>query len=458
MSRARPRYDVFLSYRREGADGTARLFYERLLRDGYRAAFDLETLRSGDFDEQILNTIRTCRDMVVFLSPGALDRCIHKGDWVRREIACALESGINVVPVLLRGFAFPPAEELPSDIRGLVRKQGVGAAMEHLDSTVDKLERLLASRPVARLRRHALAWTANLAVALLLLGGAFLVLRRPAPAVPDNAAPASAEERRAASKTSPDEPAAPAPAAPVWSPGALHPVCPNVRASLIEGQWEPMPGFRFSNADSNSLTVFRTTTRMESPSLIDLSGLTTEAKKTIVTNLFFSSHADGAHGDWEETDGEFQVLADAFEDGFISTVIKLPEGEWRNTLQKGGTQRQYVAIAQAMIEARADDCRNLEETLNELGSLLPDDYVLTRGTLRKVWRELPRWPARKPDMPPRPHVPNRPALPSHGSPQVPPTLPAGATSPEAGPPPSAPPTAPKHAAKAQQLDAAKQTR
>ncbi|MFH0794101.1 MAG: hypothetical protein V2A74_08730 [bacterium] len=59
-------------------------------------------------------------NFLVVLSVGALERCAQKGDWLRREIACALNLNKNILPVLLPGFKFP--QELPADIRDLPRR------------------------------------------------------------------------------------------------------------------------------------------------------------------------------------------------------------------------------------------------------------------------------------------------------------------------------------------------
>jgi hypothetical protein len=164
------KYDVFLSYRREGGQETALLLYERLTRAGYRVAFDLETLRSGRFDEQLLQTIASCKDVLVILGPHALDRCSDREDWVRQEIACALRNGLNVVPLLLRGFAFPPPATLPEDIRGLTFRQGVEASMSHFDSTFQRLEHLLRAKPVWFHRRMTWIMAALAGIALLAAG------------------------------------------------------------------------------------------------------------------------------------------------------------------------------------------------------------------------------------------------------------------------------------------------
>ena len=161
------RYDVFISYRREGGQETAVLFYERLTQLGYRVAYDIESLRSGVFDDQILRIIRSCKDVIVVLGPGALDRCANPDDWVRQEVACALANKKNIVPLLLRGFAFPPPESLSEDIRDLARYNGVGASMEHFDSTFERVRGRLSARPCGRLLKRI---AGGLAVALLIAG------------------------------------------------------------------------------------------------------------------------------------------------------------------------------------------------------------------------------------------------------------------------------------------------
>ena len=59
------KYDIFVSYRRDGGDATAILISERLSKRGYKVFFDLESMRSGDFNEQIYDTIDTCSDVIV---------------------------------------------------------------------------------------------------------------------------------------------------------------------------------------------------------------------------------------------------------------------------------------------------------------------------------------------------------------------------------------------------------
>jgi len=120
---AAQKYDVFISYRRDGGENFATILYERLTAKGYRVFQDVEEMNPGPFNEQLLEVIERCTDVIVICSKGALDRCANEGDWVRREIAHALQKGKNVVPVLLRNFAWP--ENLPEDLAELPNKAGV---------------------------------------------------------------------------------------------------------------------------------------------------------------------------------------------------------------------------------------------------------------------------------------------------------------------------------------------
>ena len=50
-------YDIFISYRRRGGFETAKHLYDLLTKDGYRVSFDIDTLRNGDFDTELLRRI-----------------------------------------------------------------------------------------------------------------------------------------------------------------------------------------------------------------------------------------------------------------------------------------------------------------------------------------------------------------------------------------------------------------
>lgn len=142
------RCDVFISYRREGGEALAMLLHDRLADAGYRVFLDVESLRSGNFNEAILGKIEECTDMLVLLPPNALDRCVNEDDWVRREVEHAFLHGKNIVPVMMRGFSWP--ESLPEGLSALPSCNGVTADnMELFDGILLRIQdKLLRSKPV----------------------------------------------------------------------------------------------------------------------------------------------------------------------------------------------------------------------------------------------------------------------------------------------------------------------
>ena len=118
-------YDVFISYRREGGWPVGQLLYSRLSLDGYHVFYDIESMRSGKFNEQIYDSIDHSSTMVVILPPNALDRCVNEDDWVRKEIRHGIEQHKTLIPVFMHGFKTP--DHLPDDIKDLLDYQAVSA-------------------------------------------------------------------------------------------------------------------------------------------------------------------------------------------------------------------------------------------------------------------------------------------------------------------------------------------
>ncbi|MBR5200340.1 MAG: SEL1-like repeat protein [Alistipes sp.] len=122
------KYDIFISYRRDGGYDTAKHLYDLLIRDGYKVSFDIDTLRSGDFDVQLLTRIEQCKDFILIVDAHAFDRTLDPSfdpskDWLRCELAHALKLNKNIIPVFLAGVSGFP-EDLPADVVGVVKKNG----------------------------------------------------------------------------------------------------------------------------------------------------------------------------------------------------------------------------------------------------------------------------------------------------------------------------------------------
>lgn len=154
-------YDIFISYRRDGGEQSAKSIYDRLRDKGYSVFLDVETLRSGAFNDKLYSVIEECKDVIVILSPQALDRCVNEADWMRLEITHALKCKKNVIPIMLRDFKFP--EELPQDIEVLRYQNGIQASVEFFDAFLEKLYSFVKSKPGFTKRfLNSLSWRRSL--------------------------------------------------------------------------------------------------------------------------------------------------------------------------------------------------------------------------------------------------------------------------------------------------------
>jgi hypothetical protein len=168
-------YDIFISYRRSSYE-TANLIATRLKSAGYRVFFDLESMRSGPFNEQLFNVIEGCRDFVIVLPPDALERCSNEEDWVRKEVLCAMSHKKNIIPVMLNGFVWP--NPMPQGMEELRNYQAVAAgSIEYFDMSMKRLESYLNSTRHTKQRVFA-KWfiLSTLSIAAILLS-LFFVFR-----------------------------------------------------------------------------------------------------------------------------------------------------------------------------------------------------------------------------------------------------------------------------------------
>lgn len=167
------KYSVFISYRRTGFE-TANLIAEKLRSMGYSVFFDVESLRGGKFNEQLFQVIDKCTDFVLVLPKDALDRCVDKDDWVRKEVMYAMLKQKNIVPVMLNDFDWP--DPMPSGMEDLKDYQAVTASDRN---TFDLAMQRLASYLKSSRRNHIMVARiiGIIALVLVLLGILFGVLR-----------------------------------------------------------------------------------------------------------------------------------------------------------------------------------------------------------------------------------------------------------------------------------------
>ncbi len=111
-------YDIFISYRREDGNAFARQMQLKLENYGYRVFLDVEELKDGVFDQRIIDAITGAKVFIALLTPRYLCRCASDEDWVRKEIECALQNEIHIVPINIDRLFKDFPEDCPLHVRG----------------------------------------------------------------------------------------------------------------------------------------------------------------------------------------------------------------------------------------------------------------------------------------------------------------------------------------------------
>lgn len=134
--RSSPTTTVFVSYRREDSADVAGRIYDRLaLAFGPDQVFkDVDSIPLGvDFREHLQQVVGRCDVLVAvigdqWLMAAKADeqlRLDDPKDFVRIELESALQRGIPVIPVLVRGASVPGEAELPDSLGSLAYRSGI---------------------------------------------------------------------------------------------------------------------------------------------------------------------------------------------------------------------------------------------------------------------------------------------------------------------------------------------
>jgi hypothetical protein len=148
---------IFVSYRREDAEGEAgRLFDDLVNHFGEDSVFlDVTAIEVGrDFRRAIDESVATCSVLLAIIGKDWIDarneagqrRLDDPSDFVRLETASALKRDIPVIPVLVHGAKMPRPDQLPDELKELAYRNGVELTHARWRSDLDLL--------IKALRRH----------------------------------------------------------------------------------------------------------------------------------------------------------------------------------------------------------------------------------------------------------------------------------------------------------------
>lgn len=145
---------IFISYRRgDSAGHTGRLFDALTDRFGKDSVFrDIEDLEPGiDFVEALDQALVKCDTLLVIIGDEWASVAGSKGrrldqpdDFVRMEVAKALERNVRVIPVLVAGATMPDVGKLPEDLRALARRNAIELSDTRWEYDVGRLGDTLA--------------------------------------------------------------------------------------------------------------------------------------------------------------------------------------------------------------------------------------------------------------------------------------------------------------------------
>lgn len=152
MATSAPR--IFISYRREdAADAAGRLFDGLSGRFGPDQLFmDVDILRPGDdFVEVIEQAVSSCDVLIAIIGRQWLSitdaqgrhRLDNPEDFVRLEVAAALERNIRVIPVLVQSAGMPRSDELPAALAKLARRNAHDMSHARWRHDLDQLTRAI---------------------------------------------------------------------------------------------------------------------------------------------------------------------------------------------------------------------------------------------------------------------------------------------------------------------------
>lgn len=162
------KYDIFISYRRDGGAQYARTLQLMLEKKGYRVFLDYDELKDDKFKPQIETAIRNSTIYLIVLTKGSMARCANEGDWVRREIEIAVEAGKQIVPVNPDNTF----DGIPDDVPTLI-KEAIGGTQyseinfgQTLNATVDLMVKNRI-KPYINRKRRKWYWLILIAIAMV---------------------------------------------------------------------------------------------------------------------------------------------------------------------------------------------------------------------------------------------------------------------------------------------------
>lgn len=147
---ARVEKTVFISYRRPNLT-RALAIYQKLTAHGYDVFFDRGDSQHEDFEQAILDNIKTRAHFLIQLTPSALDGFDSPDDLMRREIETALDEKRNIICLFFEGAGFSApsiGQYLTGKMAGLKLCPSLNVPADQFDKSMTRLHEKFLNVPV----------------------------------------------------------------------------------------------------------------------------------------------------------------------------------------------------------------------------------------------------------------------------------------------------------------------
>jgi len=182
---------IFINYRRDDAAGMAGRLFDHLAKafSRQKVFMDVDAMKPGlDFVKQLDAQVSQCNVLLAVIGPhwsSARDeksnrRLDSDRDYVRIELASALKRDIPVIPVLVDGAEMPVEEDLPDDLKALVRRHGVEVRHSHFSADANALVHALRDILPRQRSKLLLSLSAAAILAAVIAGAVYFWPKGPA--------------------------------------------------------------------------------------------------------------------------------------------------------------------------------------------------------------------------------------------------------------------------------------
>lgn len=136
-------YDIFISYRHDGGQYLALLLLGHLKEKNLNVFLDVNSMKVGQFDEQIYNVIENCKYLLLVVSPGCITKLVENDDWVAKELVKASEVGCKILPIYMENVSIIEKK----DIDKLLLEQKKKASESQEEGISEELKKVLEALP-----------------------------------------------------------------------------------------------------------------------------------------------------------------------------------------------------------------------------------------------------------------------------------------------------------------------